>query len=76
MKRLLDFGLKEQIGGSVYGLSGPPLRARAFARSGAPDNSNTVVTVEVYVTDPDSIVLQLNDVNYCSGFGRLGDECS
>ena len=64
MKRLLGFGLKEQIGGGVYGLKGPPLRARAFARSRASDNSNTEVVVEVYVTDPDSITLQLNDVNY------------
>ena len=76
MRRLLDFGLKEQIGGTVYGLDGPPLSARAFARSGAPDNSNAVVAVEVYVTDPDSITLQLNDVNYCSGYGRLGSQCS
>ena len=64
MERLLGFGLTEQIGGGVYGLDGPPLHARAFARSRAPDNSNTLVVVEVYVTDPDRITLQLNDVNY------------
>ena len=81
MKRLVDFGLKEQIGdppgggaSSVYGLSGP-LMTRAFARSGGRDNRDTVMTVEVFVTDPDNITVQLNDVNYCSGFGRLGIVC-
>ena len=64
MRRLLEFGIREQIGGRGYALKGPPLRARAFARSGAPDGSNSAVIVEVYVTDPDNIMLQLNDVNY------------
>ena len=76
MRRLLDFGLLEQVGGTRYGLSGPPLHARAFARPASPDSTNTQVAVEVYITDPDRIVLQLNDVTYCSGYGRLGNECS
>jgi catechol 2,3-dioxygenase-like lactoylglutathione lyase family enzyme len=66
MKRLLEFGLKEHVGGTVYGLDGGPLMARAFPRAGH---------VEIYVTDPDNNVLQLSDVNYCSGTGRLGTVC-
>ena len=76
MRRLLDFGLTEQVGGSRYGLSGPPLHVRAFARPASPDSTNTQVAVEIYLTDPDRIVLQLNDVTYCSGYGRLGNDCS
>ena len=33
-------------------------------------------TPEVYFTDPDGILLQLQDVSYCGGGGYLGNECS
>jgi catechol 2,3-dioxygenase-like lactoylglutathione lyase family enzyme len=32
-------------------------------------------TPELYFTDPDGILLQLQDVGYCGGGGYLGDEC-
>jgi catechol 2,3-dioxygenase-like lactoylglutathione lyase family enzyme len=32
-------------------------------------------TPEVYFTDPDGILLQLQDVSYCGGGGYLGNEC-
>jgi catechol 2,3-dioxygenase-like lactoylglutathione lyase family enzyme len=33
-------------------------------------------TPELYFTDPDGILLQLQDVSYCGGGGYLGNECS
>ncbi|MES2625747.1 MAG: VOC family protein [Pseudomonadota bacterium] len=32
-------------------------------------------TPEVYFTDPDGILMQLQDVTYCGGGGYLGNEC-
>jgi hypothetical protein len=32
-------------------------------------------TPELYFTDPDGILLQLQDVSYCGGGGYLGSEC-
>ncbi|MGD8340550.1 MAG: VOC family protein [Gammaproteobacteria bacterium] len=32
-------------------------------------------TPEVYFTDPDGILLQLQDLSYCGGGGYLGNEC-
>ena len=32
-------------------------------------------TPELYFTDPDGILIQLQDVSYCGGGGYLGDEC-
>jgi catechol 2,3-dioxygenase-like lactoylglutathione lyase family enzyme len=40
-------------------------------RGGAPGG-----TPELYFTDPDGILLQLQDVSYCGGSGDLGNECS
>lgn len=31
--------------------------------------------MEVFVTDPDSFTVQVTDVNYCGGYGRLGNKC-
>ena len=31
---------------------------------------------ELYFTDPDGISVQLQDVSYCGGSGRLGENCS
>ena len=39
-------------------------------RGGAPEG-----TPELYFTDPDGILLQLQDPTYCGGNGYLGDEC-
>ncbi|MDX1566532.1 MAG: VOC family protein [Longimicrobiales bacterium] len=32
-------------------------------------------TAELYFTDPDGLSIQIQDVSYCGGGGRLGDEC-
>jgi hypothetical protein len=32
-------------------------------------------TPEVYFTDPDGILVQLQDPSYCGGGGYLGNEC-
>jgi len=32
-------------------------------------------TPELYFTDPDGIVMQLQDVSYCGGAGSLGEVC-
>jgi len=39
-------------------------------RGGAPGG-----TPELYFTDPDGILLQLQDESYCGGGGYLGSEC-
>jgi hypothetical protein len=32
-------------------------------------------TPELYFTDPDGLLIQLQDVKYCGGSGVLGDVC-
>ncbi|MFP3948938.1 MAG: VOC family protein [Longimicrobiales bacterium] len=32
-------------------------------------------TPELYFTDPDGLDIQIQDVSYCGGGGRMGDEC-
>jgi hypothetical protein len=39
-------------------------------RGGAPGG-----TPELYFTDPDGLLIQLQDVSYCGGGGYLGNEC-
>jgi len=55
--------------------AGVPLRAtlrqRDAAHGGAPGG-----TPELYLTDPDGILVQLQDTRYCGGSGRLGDQCA
>jgi catechol 2,3-dioxygenase-like lactoylglutathione lyase family enzyme len=65
-----------------YGLSPRPEGARVAPpltyyvsmrmpnRGGAEDG-----TPEVYFTDPDGILLQVQDTTYCGGGGYLGDKC-
>ncbi|MDD9959323.1 MAG: VOC family protein [Gammaproteobacteria bacterium] len=68
---LEDYGL--EVLGEAGGASGP-LQAyvtmRGADRGGAPDG-----TPEVYFTDPDGILLQLQDASYCGGAGYLGEVC-
>jgi hypothetical protein len=40
------------------------------SRGGAPGG-----TPELYFTDPDGILIQLQDARYCGGNGYLGEEC-
>ena len=39
-------------------------------RGGAPGG-----TPELYFTDPDGLLMQLQDTSYCGGSGLLGNEC-
>jgi hypothetical protein len=43
---------------------------RMPARGGAQEG-----TPELYFTDPDGLLLQLQDVKYCGGAGLLGEVC-
>jgi len=49
------------------------LRQRA-ANGGGP--ASPLGTAELYLTDPDNISIQLQDVSYCGGSGWLGQICS
>jgi catechol 2,3-dioxygenase-like lactoylglutathione lyase family enzyme len=52
--------------GAGGGLSGGPLRVRLTERAGTP---------EIFLGDPDGIVVQLMDRTYCGGSGPLGATC-
>lgn len=71
MKALERHGLKPRE--SAQGPAGPMrhyLSMRMENRGGAPEG-----TPELYFTDPDGLLIQLQDVKYCGGSGRLGDVC-
>lgn len=71
------FSLLEGYGLEILGEAGAangPLQAyvtmRGADRGGAPEG-----TPELYFTDPDGILIQLQDISYCGGNGYLGEEC-
>ncbi len=71
------FSLLEGYGLTVLGEAGGangPLQTyvtmRGSDRGGAPEG-----TPELYFTDPDGILIQLQDPTYCGGNGYLGAEC-
>jgi len=71
LRTLFDFGVKPR--GDNRGPVGPlksyvtmRMEDRGGARGGTP---------ELYFTDPDGILMQLQDVSYCGGAGYLGEEC-
>jgi catechol 2,3-dioxygenase-like lactoylglutathione lyase family enzyme len=70
-KALTDYGLKP---GSRTSGAAPPLThyvsLRMPDRGGAPEG-----TPELYFTDPDGLVFQLQDPSYCGGAGYLGNVC-
>jgi catechol 2,3-dioxygenase-like lactoylglutathione lyase family enzyme len=71
IKSLESFGIKPR-----QGTAGPvgPLRhyisMRMENRGGAPEG-----TPELYFTDPDGLLMQLQDTSYCGGGGVLGNTC-
>jgi catechol 2,3-dioxygenase-like lactoylglutathione lyase family enzyme len=71
LKTLESYGIKPR--GNTPGT--PPLISyvslRMPNRGGAPEG-----TPELYFTDPDGLLIQLQDVRYCGGSGYLGDVCS
>ncbi|MDR0779759.1 MAG: VOC family protein [Pseudomonadales bacterium] len=69
--KLSDYGLSPRPEGQQT--TGPLMHyvsLRQPERGGAPGG-----TPELYFTDPDGILLQLQDVTYCGGGGYLGSEC-
>lgn len=65
------YGIKRR--GSAQGPVGPMtsyVTLRMENRGGAPGG-----TPELYFTDPDGILVQLQDVSYCGGAGYLGNDC-
>ncbi len=68
---LEDFGVTPR--GDAAGPVGPLqsyVTMRMPDRGGAPGG-----TPELYFTDPDGILIQLQDARYCGGNGYLGEEC-
>jgi catechol 2,3-dioxygenase-like lactoylglutathione lyase family enzyme len=71
LKTLADFGVTPR--GDARGPVGPlksyvsmRMEDRGGAREGTP---------ELYFTDPDGILMQLQDVSYCGGGGYFGEAC-
>ena len=65
-------GLTEAEPGTVGTALGGPLRMRA-TRRGAEAGGAKEGTPELYMTDPDGVLLQLQDPKYCGGSGALGE---
>ena len=72
LKVLADYGVKPR--GEASGPPGPlvsyvsmRMENRGGAKGGTP---------ELYFTDPDGILMQIQDVSYCGGAGYLGEVCS
>jgi catechol 2,3-dioxygenase-like lactoylglutathione lyase family enzyme len=71
MKTLASFGIGERgAGGGATGPLKSYISLRMPDRGGAEGG-----TPELYFTDPDGLLLQLQDVKYCGGGGFLGDVC-
>ena len=71
LKALESYGLKPRE--TAQGPVGPMrhyVSMRMENRGGAPGG-----TPELYFTDPDGLLIQLQDVKYCGGSGYLGDVC-
>jgi hypothetical protein len=72
LKTLASFGITPR--GDVQGPVGPLksyVSLRMENRGGAPGG-----TPELYFTDPDGLLIQLQDVSYCGGAGFLGNVCT
>ena len=68
---LEDYGVEPQgENGSASGPLQSYVTMRMPNRGGAPGG-----TPELYFTDPDGILIQLQDARYCGGNGYLGEEC-
>ena len=72
LQALERYGIKPR--GDQQGRPGPLVHyvsMRMENRGGAKEG-----TPELYFTDPDGLLVQLQDVKYCGGGGVLGDVCS
>jgi catechol 2,3-dioxygenase-like lactoylglutathione lyase family enzyme len=72
IRTLETYGIKPR--GDGQGAPGPLVHyisLRKEDRGGAKEG-----TPELYFTDPDGLIIQLQDVSYCGGSGALGNVCS
>src|SRR2546428_5029612 len=72
LKTLATYGITAR--GDATGPVGPMksyVSLRLENRGGAPGG-----TPELYFTDPDGLLIQLQDVSYCGGAGFLGNVCA
>jgi catechol 2,3-dioxygenase-like lactoylglutathione lyase family enzyme len=70
MQTLAELGVKKADGAAAGPLTAR-IRMRGPEAGGAKEG-----TPELYFTDPDGITIQLQDVRYCGGAGRVGEVCS
>jgi hypothetical protein len=72
LKILASYGItaRENAQGPVGPLKSY-VSLRMENRGGAPGG-----TPELYFTDPDGLLIQLQDVSYCGGAGFLGEVCA
>ena len=70
MQTLAELGVKKAEGAAAGPLTAR-IRMRGPEAGGAKEG-----TPELYFTDPDGITIQLQDVRYCGGAGRVGEVCS
>lgn len=71
LKALESYGLKPRDAGRPAGPLQHYVTMRQANRGGAPGAG----TAELYFTDPDGLLMQLQDVSYCGGSGVLGEGC-
>ncbi len=70
-KALESFGLKAR-----ESQTGPVAPLRHYITMRMPDRGGAKAgTPELYFTDPDGLLVQLQDVTYCGGAGPLGEMC-
>lgn len=71
------FGVLEGFGLTVLGeASGATGPLQAYVTMRGPERGGAEGgTPELYFTDPDGILIQLQDSSYCGGSGYLGNEC-
>jgi catechol 2,3-dioxygenase-like lactoylglutathione lyase family enzyme len=69
-KALSDYGLKPRQGQGPAGPLQYYVSMRMPNRGGAPNG-----TAELYFTDPDGVLIQLQDMSYCGGSGTMGEVC-
>lgn len=69
LQKLTDYGLRARGDGPV----GPLMHyvSRRMPERGGAEGG----TPEIYFTDPDGLLMQLQDPSYCGGGGYLGSEC-
>jgi len=74
LETLAAYGISPRGDAPAPGPVGPMksyVSLRMENRGGAPGG-----TPELYFTDPDGLLIQLQDVSYCGGGGFLGNVCT